>query len=91
VHYQRSVREFTRLAADDFRRSAATEQEQREASCCYFRRGAAADYSHAELIDFLGVSSPSVLGMADYSDEAALRVMEMLADITDKEIQSAPL
>lgn len=89
--YKRIVGEFTRLAADDFRRSAATEQEQRAALCRYFRRGADADLSHPELIDFLGVSTPSVLDMAGYSHEAADRVMLMLRDITDDEIQSARL
>ena len=87
--YERAVSEFTRLAADDFRQSAATEQDQRAAICRYFRRGAAADFSHPELIDFLGVSTPSVLDMAGYSDAAAQRVMEILADITDEQIQSA--
>jgi hypothetical protein len=89
--YEQSVREFTQLAADDFRQSAATESEQRAAICRYFRRGAAAEYSYGELVDFLGVSSPSVLDMADYSVKAAQRVMEMLADITDEEIQSTTL
>jgi hypothetical protein len=88
---ERSVQEFMRLAAADFRQSTATEQEQRAAICRYFRRGEVADYSHGELIDFLGVSSPSVLDMAGYSDEAALHVMKMLADITDDEIQRTTL
>ncbi len=87
--YEQAVREFTRLAADDFSQSAATEQEQRAAICRYFRRGADADFSHPELIDFLGVSTPSVLDMAGYSDAAAQRVMEMLADISDEQIRSA--
>jgi hypothetical protein len=87
--YERAVSEFTRHAADDFRQSAGTEQEQRAAICRYFRRGEAADFSHPELIDFLGVSTPSVLDMAGYSDAAAQRVMEMLADITDEQIRSA--
>jgi hypothetical protein len=82
---------FMRLAAEDFRQSVSSEQEQRAAICRYLRRGAAAGYSTAELVDFLGVSSPSVLEMAGYSDEAALRVMEMLADIEDEEIQSTTL
>ena len=88
AEYEAAVRKFTRLAADDFRQSAATEQQQRAAICRYFRRGAQADFSHPELIDFLGVSTPSVLDMAGYSEAAAQRVMEMLADITDEEIQS---
>ena len=91
MDYERSLSGFTRLAADDFRQSAANEQGQRAAICRYLRSGAAANYSHAELVDFLGVSSPSVLDMAGYSDEAALSVTEMLADITDEEIQSTGL
>lgn len=87
--YERAVTEFMLLAADDFRLSGATEQEQRAAICRYFRRGADADFSHPELIDFLGVSTPSVLDKAGYSDAAAQRVMDMLADITDEQIQSA--
>ena len=84
--YKRSVTEFTRLAAEDFRHSVATEEEQRAAISRYFLRGADADFSHPELIDFLGVSTPSVLDMAGYSDAAAQRVMHMLADITDKQM-----
>jgi len=80
-----------RLAAEDFRQATSSEQEQRAAICRYLRRGDAADYSTGELVDFLGVSSPSVLDMAGYSDEAALRVMEMLADIEDDEIQNTTL
>jgi hypothetical protein len=89
--YERSHREFMRLAAEDFRYSASSEQEQRAAICRYLRRGGAAGYSTGELVDFLGVSSPSVLDLAGYSDEAALRVMEVLADIEDEEIQSTTL
>ena len=84
--YRRVVTEFTQLAADDFRRSATTEHEQRAALCRYFRRGADADLSHPELIDFLGISTPSVLEMAGYSVTAALRVMEILRDMKDDEL-----
>ena len=84
--YKRAVSEFTRCAADDFRRSAASELEQRAALCRYFRRGAEADFSHPELIDLLGISSPSVLDMAGYSVAAALRVMEILRDMPDDEL-----
>ena len=76
----------TRQAADEFRRAAGGLEEQRRACCRYFKRGHAADFSHPELIDFLGVSTPSVLDMAGYSDEDALRVMDMLSDISDDEL-----
>ena len=77
--YEQKVMTFMRQAAKDFRRSAATEQEQRAALCRYFHQGATLDFSHPELIDFLGVSTPCVLDMAGYTDAAARRVMEMLA------------
>ena len=89
--YDGKVQEFIRWAADDFRRSAATEPEQRDAICRYFHRGISFDYSQSELIDFLGVSSPSSLDMAGYSDSAAQRIMDMLADITDNEIQNTAI
>jgi hypothetical protein len=87
AHYARSVEELTRQAAEDFRRCAGSEREQRAALCRYLRRGADEDFTTGQLVDFLGVSSPSVLDMAGYSEAAALRVMEMLADITDEEIR----
>ena len=87
--YERAVREFTRKAEDDFRQSAASEPEQRSAICRYFRRGADADFSNAELIDFLGISAPSVLDMAGYPEAAASRVMEMLRDMKDDELYGA--
>jgi hypothetical protein len=89
--YRRVVREFTQLAADDFRRSAATEQEQRAALCRYFRCGATADLSHPQLIAFLSISTPSVLDMAGYSVEAASRVMEILRDMKDDALYGATL
>jgi len=91
VHYARSVEELTQQAAADFRRCAGSEQEQRAALCRYLRHGADEDFTTGELVDFLGISSPSVLDMAGYSEEAAGRVMEMLADITDEEIQRTTL
>ena len=51
--------------------------------CChYFESGEREGISHAELIDFLGISSPSVLDRAGYSDSEAQRVMESLTLIT---------
>src|SRR5881394_4093245 len=51
--------------------------------CChYFESGEREGISHGELIDFLGISSPSVLDRAGYSDSEAQRVMESLALIT---------
>lgn len=43
--------------------------------------------SRPELVDFLGVSTPSILELAGYSDEDAQRVMEMIANISEDEIE----
>src|SRR5438552_3827068 len=51
--------------------------------CChYFESGEREGISHGELIDFLGISSPSVLDRAGYSDSEAQRVMKSLVLIT---------
>jgi len=85
--YERLVDEFTKQAAADFRQASLSVQEQRQTCCRYFKRGEIADLSRPELVDFLGVSTPSVLEMAGYSDEDAQRVMEMIADISEDEIE----
>src|SRR5258707_10240700 len=50
--------------------------------CHYFQEGQEEGISYEELIDFLGVSTPSVLDKAGYSDSEALDVMKALPLIT---------
>ena len=85
--YERLVEAFTKQAAADFRQAGRSIEQQRSACCRYFKRGEIADLSRPELVDFLGVSSPSVLEMAGYSHEDAQRVMEMIADISEDEME----
>ena len=49
----------------------------------YFRDGEHEGFDHGELIDYLGVSTPSVLDRAGYSEADALRVMELLPLVGD--------
>jgi len=84
--FERLVDKLTKQAAADFRQASRSIQEQRLACCRYFKRGELADISQPELVDFLGISTPSILEMAGYSDADAQRVMEMIADISDDEI-----
>jgi hypothetical protein len=51
--------------------------------CRYFQEGQEEGISHEELIDFLGISTPSVLDNAGYSDSEALEVMKALPLIKD--------
>jgi hypothetical protein len=46
--------------------------------CRYLESGEREGISHSELIGFLGISCPSVLDLAGYSDSEAQRVMEAL-------------
>ena len=69
-------------AAEDLRSCRDDVLAQLRACCNYFEFGEREGIGHGELIDFLGVSSPSVLDRAGYSDEEALRVMELLRLIT---------
>jgi hypothetical protein len=85
--YERLVHGITKKAAADFRQAARSVPEQRPACCRYFKRDEIAGLSRPELVDFFGVSTPSVLEMAGYSDEDAQRVMEMIADISEAEIE----
>jgi hypothetical protein len=58
---------------------------QLEVCARYFHYGHQEGISHGELIDFLGVSSPSVLDQAGYSKEDALRVMKGLSLLLEDE------
>ena len=88
--YERAVRHLVLPAAEDFRRSVSP-QELRAALCRYLRRGASVGFSTGELVDFLGVSSPSVLDRAGYSAQQTEEAMRVLATISDEEIRSAAL
>ena len=89
--HEQSVDAFIKRSIIDFRQASQSILEQRQACCRYFRRGELTDVSHSELIDFLGVSTPSVLAMAGYSDADVQRVMEMIANISGAEIQRVVL
>jgi hypothetical protein len=86
--YNKLVDDLIRDAANDFRK-AESEVKLRQCLCSYLKRGRALSFSQSELIDFLGVSSPSVLSMAGYSEAQAQKAMEVLGTITDEEIQAA--
>ena len=86
--YDQLVERICSEAAEEFRRCISDQSEQRRVTCRYLRSGSFADISHPELIDFLGVSTPSVLDRAGYSDEQAQRVMEMLVTLTDEELSA---
>ena len=80
--YDDRIERVCARAADELRSCRDDVLAQLTACCRYFESGEREDISHGELIDYLGVSSPSVFDRAGYSDQEGLRVMELLRLIT---------
>ena len=76
--YGRLVDALCEESADDFRASVQRGEDILLPLRRYFDRGALGEFFHAELIDFLGISSPSILEMAGLSDAEAQVVMDAL-------------
>ena len=80
--YDDRIERVCARAADELRSCRDDVLAQLRVCCHYFESGDREGISHGELVDFLGVSSPSVLDRAGYSDQEALRAMELLHLIT---------
>ena len=80
--YDARIERVCSEAANEFRSRRGDLLTQLTVCCNYFVRGESEGISHEELIDFLGISTPSVLDRAGYSDLEALRLMESLVLIT---------
>lgn len=89
--YGALVDKVSKEATTDFRHAAQSEREKRCACCRYFKKGLSAGLSYPELIDFLGVSSPSILELAGYSNAEVQKVMDGLGSISDDEIEQTPV
>jgi hypothetical protein len=85
--YEVAIEALLSVAAEDLRRSA-TPQAVRGALCRYLKRGSSAGFSTGELVDFLGVSTPSLLERAGFSDAQADEAMRILASIDQAEIEA---
>jgi hypothetical protein len=83
------TRNFLLETAEEFRNCTEDQEQQRLTCCRYFRRGPLTGMTQNELIDSLGLSSPSVLDAAGYSAEAAQQVMDLVGGISDEEIQNS--
>jgi hypothetical protein len=80
--YAERIERVCREAAAEFHSCRDNLLAQVRACCHFFESGEREGISHGELIDFLGISSPSVLDRAGYSEEEAQRVMDSLILIT---------
>jgi hypothetical protein len=74
--------------ASELREARGNMDQQKAVLCRYYKRGMRANMTAGELIDFLGVSSPSILERAELTEEESAVVMTISDRLTDTEIES---
>ncbi|BDI30966.1 hypothetical protein CCAX7_30170 [Capsulimonas corticalis] len=84
--YSAFVEWLSELTAMDLREAKGDPEKQKQALCRYYKRGERANLTIGELIDFLGVSSPSIIDMADYTEEEGDDLMQISDALTQDEI-----
>jgi hypothetical protein len=80
-----------RYGADELRVAKGNVKSIRIALCRYLKQGKGAGFSTGELVDWLGVSTPSILGKAGYSDGETEEAMQILGQVTDSEIDNVQI
>lgn len=78
-------------AATELRQAKGETERQKQALCRYYKRGLRANLTTSELIDFLGVSSPSILDRAGYYEAEGDALMAISDGLTDEDIERAAL
>jgi hypothetical protein len=82
------VDELYRISAEQLR-EARHPPALRVELARFFNRWTAAGFTTGELVDFLGVSSPSILERAGFTDDEAAVAMHVVTTLTDDEIATA--
>ena len=75
------------LTAAELREAKRDPTQQKQALCRYYKRGERANLTAGELVDFLAVSTPSILDKAGYMDEEGMAVMEISDSLTEEDIR----
>jgi hypothetical protein len=79
LEYSTKVVRLHTWGADLFR-APADDSAILAAGSRYYVRGQQEGFTVGELVDFLGVSSPSVLSRAGWGDDDVVRIMQLLSD-----------
>ncbi len=79
------------LTAQELVQAKGSPRQQKRALCRYYKRGERAHLTAGELIDFLAVSTPSILDQAGYDDEEADAIMQISDGLSDEEIDFVDL
>jgi hypothetical protein len=89
--YTAFVEWLSEHAATELREAKGNPQQQKQALCRYYRRGLRASLTAGELVDLLGVSSPSILDRAGYNEEEGAVVMAISDSLSDEDVDSSLL
>ena len=89
--YRAFVEWLSEGAVTEFRQARGDAERQKQVLCRYYKRGLRANLTTGELVDFLGVSSRSILDRAGYDEDESDAVMVLSADLTDEEIERVTL
>lgn len=77
--------------AAGLRQASRNPEQQKSVLCRYYKRGLRANLTTGELIDFLGVSTPSILDRAGLENQEADDVMAVSDSLTDEGINQTTL
>ena len=79
------------LTASELRQAKGIPEQQKQAICRYWKRGYKANLVPGALIDYLGVSSPSIFDMAGYTEEEGDDAMQISDSLTDDDLKRTVL
>lgn len=88
--YSRRIAELTRNSVFLLRFGLLNSGLHRRSLSLFFAHGYGLGFSTSELVDLLGVSSPSLLDTAGWPDAEAARALNLIATLSDDEISRAP-
>jgi hypothetical protein len=89
--YSAFVQWLSEHTAAELRQAQGNREQTKRVLCRYYKRGMRANLTTGELIDFLGVSTPSILDKAGFDDEQADKVMAISDSLTDEDINQVTL
>ena len=89
--YHALVAGLSEQAAEELRQAKHSLEAQKSALCRYYKRGERVNLSTGELIDFLGVSTPSIIDKAGYNEEEGDALMQISDALRDEEVSSVDL
>lgn len=91
AEYFAFVKWLSALTAGELRQATGDAALQKQVLCRYYKRGERASLTLGELIDFLGVSSPSIMDSAGYSEADQDTLMQISDNLTEADIANALL